>query len=67
MLGLLLRRYDLRPDPGYRLKVTERLTLMPEGLRLHLERRSVTAGVSSAEALDEDPSELRCPVHGARD
>jgi len=67
VLGLLLRRYDLRPDPGYRLKVTERLTLMPEGLRLHLERRSVTAGVSSAEALDEDPSELRCPVHGARD
>lgn len=65
VLGLLLRRYDLRPDPDYRLRVTERLTLMPEGLRLHLERRSVTAGVSPAKALDEAPSELRCPVHGA--
>ncbi|MYT73706.1 MULTISPECIES: cytochrome P450 [unclassified Streptomyces] len=39
VLGLLLRRYDLRPEPAYRLKVTERLTLMPHGLRLHLTRR----------------------------
>ncbi len=39
VLGLLLRRYELRPDPGYRLRVAERLTLMPEGLRLHLDRR----------------------------
>ncbi|OKK04157.1 cytochrome P450 [Streptomyces sp. CB02400] len=39
VLGLLLRRYELRPDPAYRLRVTERLTLMPEGLRLHPERR----------------------------
>ncbi|MGW3664435.1 cytochrome P450 [Streptomyces sp. NPDC005141] len=39
VLGLLLRRYDLRPEPDYRLRVAERLTLMPEGLRLHLERR----------------------------
>ena len=67
VLGLLLRRYDLQPDPGYRLRVTERLTLMPEGLRLHLERRAVSAGVSPAPALDEAPSELRCPVHGAGD
>ncbi len=40
VLGLLLRRYDLTPDPDYRLRVAERLTVMPEGLRLHLERRS---------------------------
>jgi unspecific monooxygenase len=40
VLGLLLRRYDLKPDPDYRLRVAERLTVMPEGLRLHLERRS---------------------------
>ncbi|MFF8905791.1 cytochrome P450 [Streptomyces olivaceoviridis] len=39
VLGLLLRRYDLHADPGYRLSVAERLTLMPEGLRLRLERR----------------------------
>ncbi|MFD5447909.1 cytochrome P450 [Streptomyces sp. NPDC127100] len=39
VLGLLLRRYELRPEPDYRLRVTERLTLMPEGLRLRLDRR----------------------------
>ncbi|MEU5122472.1 cytochrome P450 [Streptomyces asoensis] len=44
VLGLLLRRYELRPDPAYRLRVTERLTLMPEGLRLHLERRRTPVG-----------------------
>lgn len=40
VLGLLLRRYTFRPDPAYRLRVTERLTLMPEGLRLGLDRRT---------------------------
>lgn len=40
VLGLLLRRYELLPEPGYRLRVAERLTLMPDGLRLHLERRT---------------------------
>ncbi|MFZ3573508.1 cytochrome P450 [Streptomyces sp. BH097] len=39
VLGLLLRRYDLHPEPGYQLAITERLTLMPRGLRLHLTRR----------------------------
>ncbi|MBV2357284.1 cytochrome P450 [Streptomyces sp. J2-1] len=49
VLGLLLRRYDLVPDPAYRLRVTERLTLMPEGLRLRLERRTARGdGVGGA-------------------
>ncbi|WP_372349223.1 cytochrome P450 [Streptomyces sp. KL116D] len=39
VLGLLLRRYDLSAEPGYQLRITERLTLMPRGLRLHLTRR----------------------------
>ncbi|MEU1496592.1 cytochrome P450 [Streptomyces sp. NPDC005732] len=39
VLGLLLRRYELRPELGYRLRIAERLTLMPEGLRLHLDER----------------------------
>lgn len=47
VLGLLLRRYALRPEPGYRLRVTERLTLMPEGLRLRPERRTAPAGSSA--------------------
>ncbi|AVH55023.1 MULTISPECIES: cytochrome P450 [Streptomyces] len=42
VLGLLLRRYELLADPDYRLRVAERLTLMPEGLRLRLERRVPT-------------------------
>ncbi|WP_330309304.1 MULTISPECIES: cytochrome P450 [unclassified Streptomyces] len=48
VLGLLLRRYELRADPEYRLRVAERLTLMPEGLRLHLERRVPAERDSSA-------------------
>ncbi|SEP71752.1 unspecific monooxygenase [Streptomyces sp. yr375] len=55
VLGLLLRRYELRPDTAYRLRVTERLTLMPDGLRLHLERRTPAS------------SDPRRPVPGAGD
>ncbi|MEU3853549.1 cytochrome P450 [Streptomyces sp. NPDC029554] len=58
VLGLLLRRYELRPDPAYRLRVTERLTLMPEGLRLRPERRT---------PVRETASDLRRPVPGAGD
>ncbi|MEU0246550.1 cytochrome P450 [Streptomyces sp. NPDC006235] len=58
VLGLLLRRYELLPDPAYRLRVTERLTLMPEGLRLRPERRT---------PVREPASDLRCPVPGAGD
>lgn len=44
VLGLLLRRYELRPEPDYRLRVAERLTLIPEGLRLRLEDRRPAPG-----------------------
>ncbi|WP_217237793.1 cytochrome P450 [Streptomyces sp. AC555_RSS877] len=68
VLGLLLRRYELRPDPDYRLRVTERLTLMPEGLRLHLERRAATTtDPVAATAVEAASSEPRCPVRGAGD
>ncbi|WP_181764804.1 cytochrome P450 [Streptomyces albidus (ex Kaewkla and Franco 2022)] len=43
VLGLLVRRYDFTADPAYRLKVAERLTLMPDGLRLGLTRRTAEA------------------------
>ncbi|MFE1342453.1 cytochrome P450 [Streptomyces sp. NPDC058733] len=70
VLGLLLRRYSFLPDPGYRLRVAERLTLMPEGLRLRLERRTPAPAVphpapgehAVAPAAPDTP---RCPVHGA--
>ncbi|AWT46895.1 MULTISPECIES: cytochrome P450 [Streptomyces] len=75
VLGLLLRRYELLPDTAYRLKVTERLTLMPEGLRLGLQRRTAPAPAAGPvrEQGDTAPDEsgtaerpeARCPVHRA--
>ncbi|QKZ16748.1 cytochrome P450 [Streptomyces chartreusis] len=68
VLGLLLRRYEFRSDPAYRLRVTERLTLMPEGLRLNLERRAAVPGPAVPPAAEEDaPSALGCPVRGTAD
>ncbi|MEV5884671.1 cytochrome P450 [Streptomyces sp. NPDC052020] len=68
VLGLLLRRYELRPDPGYRLRITERLTLMPEGLRLHLDRRPPNVTPPPLEPAARDGgSAPRCPVRGAGD
>ncbi len=70
VLGLLLRRYELRPEPEYRLRVTERLTLMPEGLRLRLDRRSVPARRAAPDgtpAAEAPASVTGCPVHRAGD
>ncbi|UXY31412.1 cytochrome P450 [Streptomyces sp. HUAS TT20] len=67
VLGLLLRRYDLVSDPDYRLRVTERLTLMPEGLRLRLERRPAPAPAAPVTVPEAPASEPRCPVHGMGD
>ncbi|GAA4789026.1 cytochrome P450 [Streptomyces ziwulingensis] len=76
VLGLLLRRYDLKADPAYRLRVTERLTLMPEGLRLRPERRPATtpaapvtppAPAVAAQVTGVRAAESRCPVRGAGD
>lgn len=66
VLGLLLRRYELRADPGYRLRVSERLTLMPEGLRLRLERRPAPVPVTAGDT-DGPASAARCPVPGVGD
>lgn len=41
-LGLLVHRYDLSPEPGYRLRVAESGTLKPDGFRLRLTRRRET-------------------------
>jgi cytochrome P450 len=43
VLGLLLRRYDLRAAPGYRLRVQESLTLKPEGFTVTVHPRQVQA------------------------
>jgi cytochrome P450 len=39
VLARVLHRYELTPDPGYELRITERLTLMPEGFELSLSPR----------------------------
>ncbi|QXW01273.1 MULTISPECIES: cytochrome P450 [Rhodococcus] len=39
VLGTILQKYTVEPDPEYRLKVVERLTLMPEGFTLSVRRR----------------------------
>ncbi|MFD1812485.1 cytochrome P450 [Rhodococcus gannanensis] len=38
-LAVLLRRYELEPDPGYELDVREAITLKPQGFELRLRRR----------------------------
>lgn len=40
VLARLLRRYEISAEPGYRLRVAERPTLMPHGLRLRVARRA---------------------------
>ncbi|WP_092806208.1 cytochrome P450 [Rhodococcus globerulus] len=39
VLGTILQKCTVEPDPEYRLKVVERLTLMPEGFTLSVRRR----------------------------
>lgn len=39
LLAVLLRRYELVPDPDYRLQVAQRLTMLPRGFHLTLVRR----------------------------
>ncbi|PKW11555.1 unspecific monooxygenase [Streptomyces sp. 1222.5] len=65
VLGLLLRRYDLGIDPGYRLAVIERLTLMPDGLRLRLDRRRAPASTPAVPVTVPDGADgpAGCPVH----
>lgn len=47
VLGLLLRRYQLRGQPDYQLEITERLTLMPKGFTVTLTRRTPDHGSSA--------------------
>src|SRR5205807_10641084 len=61
VLGLLLHRYDLQPDPDYKLRVTELLTVKPEGFTLRLRRRTTR---SAARAVPEpEPERCRSEEH----
>ncbi len=44
VLARVLHRYDIAAEPGYRLAVDERLTLMPRGLLLRPRRRTPASG-----------------------
>jgi unspecific monooxygenase len=48
VLARMLHRYDLVGDPAYQLRVSERLTLMPEGFELTLNPRTPSATASGA-------------------
>jgi cytochrome P450 len=43
VLARMLHRYELTADPAYELRITERLTLMPEGFELTLTPRTPRA------------------------
>lgn len=51
VLARLVHRYDPVGDPAYRLRVTERLTLMPEGFELELRPRAVGAAGAAPEPV----------------
>lgn len=63
VLARLLHRYDLEPEPGYELKIEERLTIVPRGFRLSLNRRTPSV-VDATPTTDEGPAAPSpgCPV-----
>lgn len=48
VLARVLHRYDLVGDPAYDLKVTERLTLMPEDFELEFRPRAQLGRIAVA-------------------
>lgn len=42
-LGMILHRYDLAPENGYKLRVSESITLKPRGFRLSLHKRAAAS------------------------
>ena len=42
-LGLILHRYDLMPEDGYQLRISESITLKPRGFRLAMRKRAASS------------------------
>jgi cytochrome P450 len=62
MLGMLLHRYDMRPDPSYQLRVSEGITLKPDGFTLSL--RSRKKGPTTRETTADAPAGAeKCPFN----
>ncbi|MEO6473452.1 MAG: cytochrome P450 [Aeromicrobium sp.] len=53
VLARMLHRYDIAGDPDYQLRISERLTLMPQDFHLTLTLR---------EPADQEPESEMCPV-----
>ncbi|MGA9492889.1 MAG: cytochrome P450 [Mycobacterium sp.] len=49
-LGMILHRYDLTPDTSYRLRVSESITLKPQGFRLRLRKRAASSRLHAVDA-----------------
>jgi cytochrome P450 len=49
-LGMILHRYDLRPEKGYRLRVSESITLKPRGFHLNVGKRAASARLPGIDA-----------------
>ncbi|HEX7827671.1 MAG TPA: cytochrome P450, partial [Mycobacterium sp.] len=63
VLARLLHRYDLAGDPTYQLRVSERLTLMPEGFELTLTPRTPEL-VPSIEPVEDQVEGERESIRG---
>jgi cytochrome P450 len=48
-LAMILHRYDLTPQDGYRLKISESITLKPRGFRLALSKRDASSRLLAAD------------------
>lgn len=49
-LGLILHRYDLTPEDGYELRISEIITQKPRGFRLGLNKRAASSRLLPADA-----------------
>jgi cytochrome P450 len=49
-LGLILHRYDLTPQDGYQLRISESITLKPTGFRLGLRKRAAASRLLAADS-----------------
>jgi cytochrome P450 len=49
-LGLILHRYDLTAEDGYRLRISESITLKPKDFRLRLGKRTAWSRTQAADA-----------------
>jgi hypothetical protein len=69
-LALILHRYDLTPEDGYRLQVSETVTLKPRGFRLALNKRDASSRSPAADTelrrTERKPPPTMIPLSGPK-